>query len=92
MKASTDSILSRDLDGWENWSSWIPPQELSKMAPVYKAGYDFDGLPGKHLTTKLKTSLNGHQVRMTVVVYLQFTSWNMVSGTIERWRIYQTMR
>ena len=33
------------LDDWKDWETWEASVEIVKLAPFYKAGFDFDGLP-----------------------------------------------
>ena len=42
----TTPLPPHDLDDWKEWETWQPPAEIVKLAPFYKAGFDFDGLPG----------------------------------------------
>ena len=36
------------LETWNEWETWETPEKIAKMAPYYKSGYDYDGLPSKY--------------------------------------------
>ena len=34
---------------WDDWETWKVPEKILQLAPYYKSGYDYDGLPSKYL-------------------------------------------
>lgn len=45
----TTPVPPHEYDGWEDWESWEVPAKIFQLAPMYKLGHDYDGLPGKRL-------------------------------------------